>query len=235
MLLPVREPYDWERMLEWLGTRAIPGLEQVRDGVYRRAGEAEVRRIENAIEFTGPADPAIVARVFDAGHDPGALGGDPLFARAPGIRVPGAWSGWELAVRAVLGQQVSVAGARRTAAKLVAELGDGRRFPAPETVADGTLPGMPRARERALRALARAMTGGLRLDPPLDIAATRAALLELPGFGPWTVEYISMRALRDPDAWPAGDLWLKRAAGAGEAERWRPWRAYAAMVLWQTR
>ena len=93
---------------------------------------------------------------------------------------------------------------------------------------------MPQSRERALRALAGAVAGGLRLDPPLDVAATRAALLELPGFGPWTVEYIAMRALRDPDAWPASDLWLARAAGAAEAERWRPWRAYAAMVLWQT-
>ena len=147
--------------------------------------------------------------------------------------MPGAWSGWELAVRAVLGQQVSVAGARRTAEKLVEQLGDDG-FPAPEAVADGPLPGMPRSRERALRALAAAVAGGLRLDPPLDVAATRAALLELPGFGPWTVEYIAMRALRDPDAWPGSDLWLKRAADAADAERWRPWRAYAAMVLWQT-
>jgi 3-methyladenine DNA glycosylase/8-oxoguanine DNA glycosylase len=234
LILPVREPYDWELLLDWLGTRAIPGLEAVEDGVYRRTGEAEVRRVEGGIELHGDADPAIVARVFDTGHDPAALGADPLFARAPGIRVPGAWSGWELAVRAVLGQQVSVAGARRTAEKLVAQLGDGRSFPAPEVVADGRLPGMPAARERALRALAEAVAGGLRLDPPLDVAATRAALLELPGFGPWTVEYIAMRALRDPDAWPGGDLWLRRAAAPADSERWRPWRAYAAMVLWQT-
>jgi 3-methyladenine DNA glycosylase/8-oxoguanine DNA glycosylase len=230
-LIAVREPYDWERVLDWLGTRAIPGLEAVEEGVYRRFGEAEVRRVEGGIEFTGAADPAVVARVFDTAHDPAALGGDPLFARAPGIRVPGAWSGWELAVRAVLGQQVSVAGARRTAEKLV---GEERRFPAPEAVADGPLPGMPKARERALRALAEVVAGGLRLDPPLDIPATRAALLGLPGFGPWTVEYIAMRALRDPDAWPGSDLWLRRAADAADAERWRPWRAYAAMVLWQT-
>ena len=232
--LPVREPYDWAHMLEWLGERALPGLDAVAGDVYRRTGEAEVRRVVGAIEFTGSAEPEVVARVFDTGHDPAELGDDPLFARAPGIRVPGAWSGWELAVRAVLGQQVSVAGARGTAAKLVAGLGDGRRFPAPDVVADGALPGMPPTRERALRALARAVAGGLRLDPPLDVHATRVALLELPDFGPWTVEYIAMRALRDPDAWPAGDLWLKRAA-AGDAERWRPWRAYAAMVLWHTR
>ena len=151
--------------------------------------------------------------MFDVEHDPAALGDDPLFARAPGIRVPGAWSGWELAVRAVLGQQVSVAGARRTAEKLVEGLGEDGRFPAPEAVAEGELPGMPAARARALRALAEAVAGGLRLDPPLDLAATRAALLALPGFGPWTVEYIAMRALRDPDAWPGSDLWLRRADG----------------------
>jgi DNA-3-methyladenine glycosylase II len=235
LILPVREPYDWERVLDWLGTRAIPGLESVEDGVYRR-GVITVARADGGIEADGPADPAIVARVFDTGHDPAALRGDPLFARATGIRVPGAWSGWELAVRAVLGQQVSVAGARRTAEKLVAMLGDGGvRFPTPAAVAEGELPGMPAARARALRALAEAVAGGLRLDPPLDVPATRAALLALPGFGPWTVEYVAMRALRDPDAWPGSDLWLKRAAGDLDPDRWRPWRAYAAMVLWQTR
>jgi len=229
VILPVREPYDWERVLEWLGTRAIPGLESVADGVFRRAGFT-VARVDGGIELRGDADPAIVARVFDTGHDPAALAGEPLFAHAPGIRVPGAWSGWELAVRGVLGQQVSVAGARKTAEKLVALHGG---FPAPEVLVDGELPGMPASRERALRALAGAVAGGLALDPPLDLAATRAELLALPGFGPWTVEYIAMRALRDPDAWPASDLWLRRAATPAEAERWRPWRAYAAMVVWQ--
>jgi 3-methyladenine DNA glycosylase/8-oxoguanine DNA glycosylase len=230
VILPVRAPYDWDRVLDWLGTRAIPGLERVEDGVFTRAG-VSVARSDGGIAVTGAADPAVVARVFDTGHDPAALGGDPLFARAPGIRVPGAWSGWELAVRAVLGQQVSVAGARRTAEKLVAMHGG---FPPAEALADGELPGMPAARARALRALAGAVAGGLRLDPPLDVAATRAALLELPGFGPWTVEYIAMRALRDPDAWPGSDLHLRRATVGVDPERWRPWRAYAAMVLWQT-
>ena len=233
VLLPVREPYDWDLVLDWLGTRAIGGLESVEAGVYRRDGMA-VARVEDGIEVRGDADPAVVARVFDVAHDPAALGDDPLFARAPGIRVPGAWSGWELAVRAVLGQQVSVAGARRTAEKLVGALGEDGRFPAPEAVAEGELPGMPAARARALRALATAVADRLRLDPPLDVPATRAALLALPGFGPWTVEYIAMRALRDPDAWPGSDLWLKRATVGADPERWRPWRAYAAMVLWQT-
>ena len=231
-ILPVREPYDWDRVLDWLGTRAIPGLERVEDGSYHRDG-VEVTRADGGIAVGGSADAALVAQLFDAGHDPAALGDDPLFARAPGIRVPGAWSGWELAVRAVLGQQVSVAGARKTAEKLVEGLGAGG-FPPPEAVVEGELPGMPASRARALRALASAVAGGLRLDPPLDIPATRAALLELPGFGPWTVEYIAMRALRDPDAWPASDLHLRRVSAGADPERWRPWRAYAAMVLWQT-
>ena len=229
-LIPVREPYDWARVLDWLGTRAIPGLEAADDGVFRRGG-LEVARVGGGIEVRGDADLAVVARVFDAGHDPAALGDDPLFAGVPGIRVPGAWSGWELAVRAVLGQQVSVAGARRTAHKLV-EL-HGGVFPPPAALVDGPLPGMPASRARALRALAGAVVGGLALDPPLDLAATRAALLALPGIGPWTVEYVAMRALRDPDAWPGTDLWLRRAATPAAAERWRPWRAYAAMAIWQ--
>jgi 3-methyladenine DNA glycosylase/8-oxoguanine DNA glycosylase len=238
VFLPAREPFAWDLLLAWLGARAIPGLEAVADGRYRRAGWGEIARVAGGVELCGDAAPEDVVRVFDLGHDPAplarALGPDPrlgpLLARAPGIRVPGAWSGWELAVRAVLGQQVSVAGARRTAEKLVAAHGG---FPPPEAVVGGPLPSMPAARERALRALATAVAGGLRLDPPLDVAATRAALLALPGFGPWTVEYIALRALRDPDAWPGTDLWLRRAAEGADPERWRPWRAYAAMLLWQ--
>ena len=238
MFLPAREPLDWDLLLAWLGERAVPGLEAVADGVYRRADIGEIARVEGGIEVRGAASAADVARVFDLDHDPAALASSlghdpqlgPLLARAPGIRVPGAWSGWELAVRGVLGQQVSVAGARRTAHKLVEAYG---RFPSPEDMAGGPLPGMPAARERALRALAEAVAGGLRLDPPLDLAATRAALLALPGIGPWTVEYIALRALRDPDAWPGTDLWLRRAAAGADPERWRPWRAYAAMLLWQ--
>jgi DNA-3-methyladenine glycosylase II len=238
VFLPAREPFDWGLLLAWLGDRAVPGLEAVEDGVYRRAGVGAITRVAGGVELRGAAAAGDVARVFDLAHDPAVLarafGGDPWLgprlARAPGIRSPGAWSGWELAVRAVLGQQVSVAGARRTAEKLVSAYGG---FPAPEAVVRGPLPGMPAARERALRALAAAVAGGLRLDPPLDLAATRAALLALPGFGPWTVEYVALRALRDPDAWPGTDLWLRRAAAGADPERWRPWRAYAAMLLWQ--
>jgi DNA-3-methyladenine glycosylase II len=232
VILRVAEPYDWARVLDWLGTRAIPGLEEVGDGSYRRGDVIVTHPAPGELDVEGDADPALLARVFDTAHDPADLPGEPVFAGARGIRVPGAWSGWELAVRAVLGQQVSVAGARRTAEKLVAGRGC---FPAPEEVAGEELPGMPAARHRALRALARAVSDdGLTLDPPLDLAATRAALLALPGFGPWTVEYIAMRALRDPDAWPASDLWLRRATDeAADPDRWRPFRAYAAMAIWQ--
>ncbi len=250
VIVGVREPYDWARVLDWLGTRAIPGLENGADGVYRRGGIA-VRFAGGALHVEGEADPDdvvrgvdgeadpdVVARVFDARHDPGAIAeawrdsaeASALLARSPGIRVPGAWSGWELAVRAVLGQQVSGAGARKTAETLVARHGGG--CPTPEALIDGPLPGMPASRARTLRALAAAVTGGLRLDPPLAIAATRAELLDLPGIGPWTVEYVAMRALRDPDAWPASDLWLRRAGV--DADSFRPFRAYAAMLIWQT-
>jgi 3-methyladenine DNA glycosylase/8-oxoguanine DNA glycosylase len=253
-VIPYRSPLDWPLLVDWLSTRAVPGLEAVEADSCRRVlddgGLAVVAPAAGGIRVAGRVDPATVRRVFDLDHDPAALAAameddpvlGPRLARAPGIRVPGAWSGFELAVRAILGQQVSVAGARRSAAKLVQELGERasspapgltHRFPTPGAVAAGSLPGMPRARERALRALAEAVAGGLRLDPPADPVGTRAALLELPGVGPWTAEYVAMRALRDPDAWPGGDLWLRRAAAGADPEAWRPWRAYAAMLLWQ--
>ena len=232
-ILPVREPYDWGRVLDWLGTRAIPGLECADDGAYRRDG-VTVTRAGGGIAVHGEADTAVVARVFDTAHDPAALGGDPLFARAPGIRVPGAWSGWELAVRAVLGQQVSVAGARRTGGEAGRGARRGGRFPTPEAVAEGELPGMPASRGTGAARARAAVAGRPAARPAARPRGHARALLALPGFGPWTVEYIAMRALRDPDAWPGSDLWLRRASAAADPERWRPWRAYAAMVLWQT-
>jgi AraC family transcriptional regulator of adaptative response / DNA-3-methyladenine glycosylase II len=169
------------------------------------------------------------------------------------MRVPGAFDGFEMAVRAIAGQQISVAGARATLSKLTARLGaplatpDGaltHEFPTPEAVAEGDLDGlMPQARATSLRGLARAVaSGALSLDASADRDETRARLLELPGIGPWTVEYLAMRALGDPDAWPGTDLGLKQAAeklgltGAKalveRADQWRPWRAYAAQHLW---
>lgn len=204
-------------------------------------------------------------RLFDLDADPLAYGlaleRDPTLAgRAqalPGIRVPGAWDGFELAVRAILGQQVTVQGATTLAGRLVEALGDplpdalqgsglARTFPRPESLAgfDPRTIGVPAKRAAALLALAAAVVEGtLTLDATADPDATRARLTAIPGIGPWTAEYIAMRALRDPDAFPVGDLGLRKAATNGApvaskeletmAEAWRPWRAYAAMLLWQ--
>ena len=162
------------------------------------------------------------------------------------MRVPGTVDGFELAARAVLGQQVSVAAARTFAARLVERcgkpLGSPRgtlthAFPTPETVAEHGLDGVGLTKTRAatLRTLADAVASGrVDLDATADRTEVRASLAALPGIGPWTVEYVAMRALRDPDAFPATDLVLRRALDGrpAGAEAWRPWRAYAAMHLW---
>jgi AraC family transcriptional regulator of adaptative response / DNA-3-methyladenine glycosylase II len=178
----------------------------------------------------------------------------PLVAASPGRRVPGTVDGGELAIRGVLGQQVSVVGARTLAGRMVAALGaplaepDGALthvFPTPAAIADDELSsvGMPESRRRALRALARALDDGLALDPGADRDDVTTRLLALPGIGPWTVSYVSMRALADPDAFLPTDLGVRHALdGLGQpsdpaaastlAERWRPWRAYALQHLW---
>jgi AraC family transcriptional regulator of adaptative response / DNA-3-methyladenine glycosylase II len=204
-------------------------------------------------------------RLFDLKADveaiAGHLGNDPalrrVLARRPGLRVPGCWDGFELAVRAVIGQQVSVRGATTLASRLVERCGEElpeeraapgltRLFPTPERLARADLSGLglTGARRRSLRALAEAVLAGrLRLAPGADPQAAREALLALPGIGPWTAEYVALRGLGDPDAFPASDLALRRALERGgrrpsvealarRARRWSPWRAYAAMALW---
>lgn len=233
----------------------MPGVEEVEGDVYRRTalveGRADVVEIGVRSDLGGrgrlvlglDADHALIEPVLSA--DPLLA---PLVAARPGLRVAGAWDGFELAVRAVLGQQVSVATGRGLAERIAALHGPplrepvgslSRLFPGPEMLAAVELDGMPAARARAVRALAQEVTEGLVIDECRDRQVVRAALLELPGIGPWTVEYIAMRALRDPDAFPASDLVLRNALGgvsAAEAlrraEAWRPWRAYAAMHLW---
>ena len=204
-------------------------------------------------------------RLFDLDADPlsfgphlsGAHGLSARMDALLGIRIPGAWDGFELAVRAILGQQVTVKGATTLTGRLVDKLGEAlpdqlsgsglaRTFPSPDAVAafDLRTIGIPAARAAALHALAEAVaTGTLNLDPAADPDTTRARLTAIPGVGPWTAEYVAMRALRDPDAFPAGDLGLRKAVSSGApvssrelrtmAEAWRPWRAYAAMLLWQ--
>jgi AraC family transcriptional regulator of adaptative response / DNA-3-methyladenine glycosylase II len=255
-------------LLAWLAGRSIEGVEENDDGVHRRVmggGIVELHPVPDAAHVVARLEvddlttvAAIVARcrrLLDLDADPVAvdetLAADPLLAesvrRFPGMRVPGAVDGFELAVRAVLGQQVSVRAARTFAARLVQRCGkplDAARgtlthaFPTADAVAGVDLDGLglTGARQRTLGALATEVaSGAMSLEPVADRADTRARLAALPGIGPWTVEYIAMRALGDPDAFPATDLVLQRALAGTTTERtdaWRPWRAYAAMHLW---
>lgn len=226
------------------------------DGVYRRTAFVAGRPGVVEVDPRNPAPDGrgrlVLGLDQDTARIDAALGTDPLLAplveARPGLRVPGAWDGFELAVRAVLGQQVSVAAGRGLAERLARRHGEPltapvgglvRLFPTAGRLATAEIGGMPASRVRALRALAGAVAGGLAIDERQELATVRAALLELPGIGPWTVEYVAMRALRDPDAFPSGDLVLRNALGGidarealARAEAWRPWRAYAAMHLW---
>ncbi|HZV72479.1 MAG TPA: AlkA N-terminal domain-containing protein [Conexibacter sp.] len=282
-----RAPLDVAGLLAFLGARAVPGVEawDPASGRYRRvlalphgpgvatlaasaAGTGDHVRCE--LRLTDLRDLAAAVqrcrRLLDLDADPvavdDALAADsllaPLVRRTPGRRVPGAVDGAELAVRAVLGQQISVAGARTLAGRLTTALGeplpDGvgpddaltHAFPTATALAaadPATLP-LTRARSHALVSLCGALAdGSLALDPGADRDAARERLLTLPGIGPWTAEYVAMRALGDPDAFPATDLGVRRAleqlghpgdpaSAAQLAERWRPWRAYAVQHLW---
>ena len=283
LMLPYAPPYDWEAMIGFLAARAITGIETVdADRRYRRSialdgaqgtisvepdGRAPALRV--TIRFPRIASLAAIVRrvrrIFDLSADPLAIAQDlgcdpllaPLVARRPGLRVPGAWDGFELAIRAVLGQQVTVTAAAKLAGKLVAAYGDPlppghgdgltHTFPAPERIAAADLRslGMPAARAQALASMAGAAAADPRLfsrTQSLDDAV--AKLRALRGIGEWTAQYIAMRVLREPDAFPAQDIGLMRALAApgGErpsavallarAEAWRPWRAYAAQHLW---
>jgi AraC family transcriptional regulator, regulatory protein of adaptative response / DNA-3-methyladenine glycosylase II len=268
-----------KELVQFLAARAVPGLEEVDRHSYRRslalehgAGVAEMTAAgaESRIELRLDDErdrPDALARCrwlldldADTSRIDAALGGDallaPLVLRRPGLRVPRATDGFELAVRAIVGQQVTLAAARRTGARLVTLYG--RRldepagaithlFPTPPAVAevDSLELRMPRVRANALRALARAvLDGDLDLSAGADRPAATHALLELPGIGPWTASYIGMRALGDSDAFPPGDAAVRRAlerlgqdgrpaAAQRLAERWRPWRSYALMHLWR--
>ncbi len=282
LTLRYRPPYDWEAMLAFLAMRAIPGVELVENNVYRRvialdgaAGTIAVApiggdRLSVAVRFPKlSALPRILARVrgvFDLSADPVGIGEvlsrDPDLARMvllrPGLRVPGAWDGFELAVRAILGQQITVVQARKLAGDLVAAHGEPlgspwaepgltHAFPSAERLAAADLSGMkmPGARIRCLSAMAAAIAQDPNLLSPtagLDEMVQR--LRALPGIGEWTAQYIAMRQLREPDAFPAADVALMRALADADgvrpsaekllarAEAWRPWRAYAALHLW---
>jgi 3-methyladenine DNA glycosylase/8-oxoguanine DNA glycosylase len=189
--------------------------------------------------------------MFDLACDPhevhGRLSRDPLFRKLrPGTRLPGCWDPFELGVRAILGQQISVAAATTLAGRLAALLGDpnpyGLLFPSPRKLAGADIAkiGLPGRRADSLRSLAEAAATGRFGTPGATLEETIHALRELPGVGPWTAQYLAMRAFQEPDAFPSGDLALRKAAGnltarqlEQRAESWRPWRAYAAINLWR--
>lgn len=280
--LPRREPFDAAGLLGFLGDRAVLGVEESVGGVYRRTlrtphGASAVElsdggdHVRCVLRMEDPRDLATAVqrcrRLLDLDADPVAvvevLGSDPLLAplvsREPGRRVPGSADGAELAMRAVLGQQVSVSGARTLAGRLVSLCGEPlpeslsgsqegltHLFPEPAAVADADLGdlGIPEARREALRGLAAALAGGgILLDPGADREEVHEQLLSLRGIGPWTASYVAMRALGDPDAFLPTDLGVRRAISrlgqpddpksvAALAERWRPWRSYAMQHLW---
>lgn len=282
--LRYRPPYDWDSMLEYLRARAIPGIEVVENGSYARtvgidgfSGSVQVRHsperhnLSVTIRFPRVQSfPAIVGRVrrlFDLGADIETIDAHlsldprlaPFIARRPGLRAPGGWDGFELAVRAILGQQVSVAAARRLAGQLVAKHGERvtsefasdprltHVFPEPRRIARAKSidVGMPAARRVALKELAEAASADPNLFRPFGtIEEAITKLRNIRGIGEWTAQYIALRALRETDAFPAADIGLLRGAETVDgarpsvpnllirSESWRPWRAYAAQHLW---
>lgn len=279
--LGYRPLFAWDALANFLTARATPRTEQFADGIYRRtihigahvgwiAARADDARAELRIDVAPsllPAWPALRARLrhlFDLDANPRRIAEhldndvrlERAIAQAAGLRIPGAVDGFDIALRTVLGQQISVAAASTLYGRfadafghtIVTPFADLTHLPpTAEAVAAVSLQsvqacGVPRRRAETILALARLIADGqLRLAPDADPALARARLAEVPGIGPWSVEYIAMRALGDPDAIPTGDLVLRRALGVKRANEvdeisraWRPWRAYAAMRLWST-
>jgi AraC family transcriptional regulator, regulatory protein of adaptative response / DNA-3-methyladenine glycosylase II len=280
--LPYRPPYDWATMIRFLEARAIHGLEVVCDDTYSRVidFDAEVGSVQvsNAPEQSSlqvtvrfpdlNVLPTIIARLrrqFDLGAEPNTIAFTlscdpilaPLVATRPGLRVPGGWDGFEVAVRAILGQQITLKGATRLLGLLVATLGTKvadeiglprltHTFPGPErfNVKALTGLGLTRARAASLVGVAEAVLANANLfDPRRDLEDAAARLRQLAGVGEWTAQYIAMRALGESDAFLAGDIGLQRSFARlarrptaqkllARAERWRPWRAYATLHLW---
>lgn len=275
--LGYRAPCDWDRLMAFFATRVIPGVEQVAEGIYTRSvslGEArgiltlrphpEINQVEAGLRLDGQAHlTGAVRRIRDMlDLDAGSveisrhLSRDPMLApvmeKSPGLRLPGGWDVFELSVRAVVGQQISVKGARTMLGRLAEAYGEpvasenhgiSRHFPTPDTLAgeDLTSIGLTRARAATLSALAAAFADDadfIHAAMPNGSAVRR--LQDIRGIGPWTAQYVAMRGLRQPDAFPAADLGLLKASGfekprelEAHAEQWRPWRAYAAIALWQ--
>lgn len=274
-----RPPFDWPSLITFLGRRAVDGVESVTDaGLYRRTVALESRgtiwrgwltvrqaagRHELEVRVSGgllrvlPQILIRVRRLFDLSCHPDTIAQvlGPLAEAAPGLRVPGAFDGFEMAVRAILGQQITVSAARTVAGRLAHRHGESIETPFPELttvfppaqrVAVLDVPaiaelGIIASRARSIIALATALTEGrVRLEPDADVGDTLTALRDIPGIGDWTAQYLAMRALSWPDAFPAGDHGVRKALGEkstaklrARAQAWRPWRAYAVMHLWR--
>lgn len=251
--LAYHPPFRWDALATFLRSRVLNGVDAFEGDRYVREGISIERGVGSALLLTVPrsvgVDSADVAtrarRMFDLDADPSAiderLRRDRSLPYKSGTRVPGAWEPFEVAVRAIVGQQITVRGATTIMERMVSYF---NRFPKPSELASADLStlGMPRSRIEAIQGMAREVAG----EPSI---LTRAGTLEktitrltaLRGIGPWTAHYIAMRALGDPDAFPDGDLGLRKAAAAlgiddllKRAERWRPWRAYAALALWES-
>jgi AraC family transcriptional regulator, regulatory protein of adaptative response / DNA-3-methyladenine glycosylase II len=273
--LPYRAPLNHSELFKFLERRAVPGLEEMNGRKYRRTlrlphspAVVELEPVSDHVRcelWLGDERDLAAAvqrcrRLLDLDADPEAidsvLAGDPvlrpLVRQAPGLRIPGSPDGAELALRAVLGQQISIPAARTIAGRIVASFGkpltvpDGSLthvFPAPEVVADADLAklGIPGARQAAIRRLAAALASGeVALDAGADRSEVRDRLLKLPGIGPWTATYVCIRALGDPDAFMFTDLGVVRALNrlrlkdsvVATVQRWSPWRSYAQQHLW---
>jgi AraC family transcriptional regulator of adaptative response / DNA-3-methyladenine glycosylase II len=273
--LRFRPPYHWKGMLAFLAERSIPGVEVADTRSYRRTislngclGVFEVSPDEgyDAVAVRVQiADPRLlyliidrIRSMFDLNADWAAiaqsLGTDAaltsLLQAEPGLRVPGSWNGFELAIRAILGRRMTLKGATALAGRIVESYGQRisdadnltHLFPTPEALADAKLAGLGLTEERAetIHAVARAVCdGAISFERIVDSDAYLARLREIPGIGCWTAQYIAMRALGNPDAFPTGDVGLLRALGLKtscdleeRAEAWRPWRSYASMYLW---
>ena len=277
--LGYRPPLDWNRLLAFLTGRGAAGVEIVHEGAYLRTvtlgahrgwlraqpivGEHAIR-VELSASLLPVLTPVLarVRRLFDLDATPQVIEDHlardprmkPIVRAQAGLRVPGAFDGFELALRAVLGQQVTVKAATTLFGRFAAAYGEpavtpyeGLKFHAPDVQRIARAPvekliklGLTGKRAQTVSLLAREVASGrLKLEPGAPVEQTMAQMQDIPGIGPWTAQYVAMRALGAPDAFPAGDLALRRALGgvdareaARRAEAWRPWRAYAAMHLW---
>ena len=278
--LPYHKPYDWARLCEFLGARAIPGVESVDGLEFRRLLRIDDKAVSISIRDNGegltatvdgvePAALFAVVQTIREALDVDApireisavLSADPrlkpLIAGLPGIRVPGAFDRFEQIVRAILGQQVSVKAATTLAGRIAERYGDkserfadanlGRLFPTPEKLTRAKLEslGITSGRASTIRRVASAIVRSeLDLDPAANLADFVEAFTSIKGIGEWTAQYVLMRGMKDPDAFPASDLGIVKALSAPgsarisprdvaeQSEAWRPWRAYAALLLW---